>query len=96
MLTLHYEEWSGKAVIRKMTFYLHGKFSSMSIRKNIISPLIEMQPLESEQNATIPCILRLKAVETLSRKVKSLFCKSAIGNLQIIIFETDQEFRSSF
>lgn len=96
MLTLHYEEWSGKGLIIKITFYLHGSFSGICIRKNVIAPVIEMQPFQSGQNATIPYILRLKAEEPLSGRMKSLLWKSVICNSLIFFFDTDQEFSSSF
>lgn len=67
-------------------------FFGIFIRKNVISPVIEMQPFQSEQNATIPDIVRLKATESLSGRLKSLLWKCVICNSQVIIFETYQEF----
>lgn len=67
-------------------------FFGICIRKNVISPVIEMQPFQSEQNATIPDIVRLKAIESLSGRLKSLLWKCVICNSQVIIFETYQEF----
>lgn len=85
-----------KGTNNKITFYLHGSFFGICIRKNVISPVIEMQPFQSGQDATIPYILRLKAEEPLSGRMKSLLWKSVICNSLIIFFDTDQEFSSSF
>lgn len=97
VLILHYKEWTGKELIIKMAFYLHARvFFGICIRKNVISTPIEMQPFQCRQNITIPCIIRLKAVEPLSGRMKSFLWKSFIWNLQITIFETDREFSCSF
>lgn len=89
MLTLHYEEWFGGGLIIKMTFYLHGRFFGVCIRENVISSFTEMQPFQSGQNATISYILRVKAVEPLSGRIKSLLWKSVLSSSQVIIFETN-------